>query len=88
MNSLLLLFLLSGVCLCTVSAQTGSSVTRESAHDEYYIVNSSFEYFPGLPIHKSKDLVNWELVEYGLQVMLAEHGKSPRIISDRKLDKL
>lgn len=35
--------------------------------DEYFIVNSSFEYFPGLPIHKSKDLVNWELAGYGLQ---------------------
>ena len=35
--------------------------------DDYYIVNSSFEYFPGLPIHYSKDLVNWELVAYGLQ---------------------
>jgi alpha-N-arabinofuranosidase len=34
--------------------------------DEYFIVNSSFEYYPGLPIHKSKDLVNWELVGYGL----------------------
>lgn len=34
--------------------------------DDYYIVNSSFEYFPGLPIHKSKDLVNWELIGYGL----------------------
>ncbi len=34
--------------------------------DDYYIVNSSFEYFPGLPIHHSKDLVNWELVGYGL----------------------
>jgi len=34
--------------------------------DEFYLVNSSFEYFPGLPIHKSKDLVNWELVGYGL----------------------
>lgn len=32
----------------------------------YYLVNSSFEYFPGLPIHHSKDLVNWELVGYGL----------------------
>jgi xylan 1,4-beta-xylosidase len=30
------------------------------------MVNSSFEYFPALPIHKSKDLVNWELVGYGL----------------------
>ena len=34
--------------------------------DTYYIVNSSFEYFPGLPIHKSKDLINWELIGYGL----------------------
>lgn len=30
------------------------------------MVNSSFEYFPALPIHKSKDLVNWELVGHGL----------------------
>ena len=36
------------------------------AGDDYYIVNSSFEYFPGLPIHRSKDLVNWELIGYGL----------------------
>ena len=34
--------------------------------DKYYIVNSSFEYFPGLPIHQSEDLVNWELIGYGL----------------------
>ena len=34
--------------------------------DDFYIVNSSFEYFPGLPIHHSKDLVNWNLVGYGL----------------------
>jgi alpha-N-arabinofuranosidase len=34
--------------------------------DDYYIVNSSFEFFPGLPIHHSKDLVNWELIGYGL----------------------
>ena len=34
--------------------------------DDYYIVNSSFEYFPGLPIHHSKDLVNWDLIGYGL----------------------
>ena len=32
----------------------------------FYLVNSSFEYFPGLPIHKSKDLINWELIGYGL----------------------
>eukprot|EP00931_Biecheleriopsis_adriatica_P056252 TRINITY_DN33325_c0_g1_i1.p1 TRINITY_DN33325_c0_g1~~TRINITY_DN33325_c0_g1_i1.p1 ORF type:complete len:567 (+),score=89.03 TRINITY_DN33325_c0_g1_i1:64-1764(+) len=34
--------------------------------DTFYLCNSSFEYFPGLPIHKSKDLVNWEWVGYGL----------------------
>lgn len=27
--------------------------------DTYYIVNSSFEYLPGLPIHASTDLVTW-----------------------------
>jgi len=37
-------------------------------HDgEYwYLVNSTFEYFPGLPIHRSRDLVNWELIGHGL----------------------
>lgn len=35
--------------------------------DTYYMVNSSFEWYPGLPIHKSKDLVNWEKIGHGLQ---------------------
>jgi alpha-N-arabinofuranosidase len=30
--------------------------------DDYYIVNSSFQYFPGVPIYHSKDMVNWELI--------------------------
>ncbi|WP_066631052.1 glycoside hydrolase family 43 protein [Labilibacter marinus] len=34
--------------------------------DTYYMVNSSFEWYPGLPIHKSKDLVNWEKIGHGL----------------------
>ncbi|MCW7555607.1 glycoside hydrolase family 43 protein [Endozoicomonas gorgoniicola] len=34
--------------------------------DDFYMVNSSFEMFPGLPIHHSRDLVNWELVGHGL----------------------
>lgn len=29
---------------------------------DYYIVNSTFEWFPGVPIHHSKDLENWELI--------------------------
>ncbi|ABG39370.1 Alpha-L-arabinofuranosidase [Paraglaciecola sp. T6c] len=40
------------------------SITRSG--DTYYMTNSTFEWFPALPIHKSKDLVNWELVGYGI----------------------
>lgn len=32
--------------------------------DDYYLVNSTFEYFPGVPVSHSKDLVNWKLVGY------------------------
>ncbi len=34
--------------------------------DDYYIAVSSFEWFPGVPIYHSKDLVNWELKTYAL----------------------
>jgi len=34
--------------------------------DDYYIANSSFEWFPGVPIHHSKDLVHWRLVGHAL----------------------
>ncbi|GAB3978355.1 family 43 glycosylhydrolase [Plantactinospora veratri] len=27
--------------------------------DDYYLACSSFEYFPGVPIFHSRDLVNW-----------------------------
>jgi alpha-N-arabinofuranosidase len=27
--------------------------------DDYYLVNSTFSYFPGIPIFRSKDLVHW-----------------------------
>ena len=30
------------------------------AGEDYYLVTSTFEYFPGIPIYHSKDLVNWE----------------------------
>ena len=36
------------------------SVVR--VNDDYYMVNSSFQYFPAIPIHHSKDLVHWELI--------------------------
>ncbi len=30
--------------------------------EEYYIATSTFEWFPGVEIHRSRDLVNWELM--------------------------
>jgi alpha-N-arabinofuranosidase len=30
--------------------------------EDYYLVNSSFEYFPGIPIWQSKDLVHWKQI--------------------------
>jgi xylan 1,4-beta-xylosidase len=34
--------------------------------DDYYLVTSSFEYFPGVPIFHSKDLVNWRQIGHVL----------------------
>jgi xylan 1,4-beta-xylosidase len=34
--------------------------------DTYYMVNSSFGYFPGVPIFTSKDLVNWKQIGHVL----------------------
>lgn len=34
--------------------------------EEYYLITSSFEYFPGIPIFHSKDLVNWEQIGHCL----------------------
>ena len=28
----------------------------------FYLVNSSFQYFPGVPVYRSADLVNWQLI--------------------------
>ncbi len=36
------------------------------AGDDFYLVNSSFQYFPGVPIFHSKDLVNWEQIGHCL----------------------
>lgn len=35
-------------------------------NDDYYMVTSSFTWYPGIPIYHSKDLVNWELVGHGI----------------------
>ncbi len=32
--------------------------------EDYYLVTSTFEYFPGVPVFHSRDLVNWEMIGY------------------------
>ena len=36
------------------------------AGDDSYIVNSSFAYYPGLPLFHSKDLLNWKQIGYAM----------------------
>jgi len=34
--------------------------------DDFYLITSTFEYFPGIPIYHSKDLVHWKMIGYAL----------------------
>lgn len=34
--------------------------------EDYYIANSTFEWFPGVQIHHSRDLANWRLIGHAL----------------------
>lgn len=36
------------------------SITR--AGDDYYLINSTFAYYPGIPVWKSRDLVHWKQI--------------------------
>ncbi len=46
--------------------------------DTFYLTASSFNYTPGLPILTSKDLVNWELVNYALDNIKESRYDIPR----------
>ncbi len=54
------------------------SICRVGA--EYYLVNSTFSYFPGITVFHSRDLVNWELIGHVLdrpeQLNLDKQGVS------------
>jgi beta-xylosidase len=50
--------------------------------DDYYLVSSSFNCMPGLPVLHSKDLVNWRVINYALKKQgpaalydIPQHGK-------------
>lgn len=34
--------------------------------EDYYLVNSTFEFWPGIPIYHSKNLVDWKLIGHVL----------------------
>ncbi len=34
--------------------------------DDYYMVNSSFQYFPAIPISHSKDMVHWHIIGHAI----------------------
>ena len=36
------------------------------AGKDFFLTTSTFEYFPGLPIYHSKDLINWNLIGHAL----------------------
>ena len=36
------------------------------AGEDFYLVTSTFAYFPGLPVYHSRDLVNWKIVGHAL----------------------
>lgn len=36
------------------------------ANEDYFLVNSSFEYLPGVPLFHSKDLINWKQIGHCL----------------------
>lgn len=67
----LLATLLTLLCVLVLSAQQLRNPIIPGYHpdpsvcrvgNDYYLVNSSFQYFPGVPIFHSKDLVNWEQI--------------------------
>lgn len=46
--------------------------------DDYYMISSSFNHVPGLPILHSKDLVNWKLIGHALKKLPSPHFDTVR----------
>ena len=47
--------------------------------EDFYLVTSTFEFFPGVPIYHSKNLVNWELINHCLSTdtqLPLEHARA------------
>lgn len=46
--------------------------------EDFFMVSSSFTYFPGIPVLHSKDLVNWKIISYAVNNMPYEHYNKPQ----------
>ena len=66
-----LLFLVISLCVLPLTAQVYRNPIIPGFHpdpsvcrvgDTFYLVNSSFQYFPGVPIFQSKDMIHWEQI--------------------------
>lgn len=65
-----LLFLLFSACSIFAGAQVTNPIIPGFHPDpsvcrvgnDFYLVNSSFQYFPGVPIYHSRDLQSWQLI--------------------------
>lgn len=69
-------FLLSLLMVCMMQVLPASALSYQNpiipgfhpdpsvcrVGDTFYLVNSSFQYFPGVPIFQSKDLVHWQQI--------------------------
>ncbi|MGF7029276.1 beta-xylosidase [Paenibacillus mucilaginosus] len=49
------------------------------AGEDYYLVTSSFEYFPGVPVFHSRDLVHWRQIGHCLLTEKQSHIRKPPI---------
>ena len=49
--------------------------------EDYYLVNSSFEFFPGVPLWHSRDLLHWEQLGY---VLTRESQLPPAVFLRRR----
>ena len=55
------------------------------AGDDFYLVNSSFQYFPGVPLFHSKDLINWEQIGHCLTRRFVPQQRPHQLGTNRTL---
>ena len=73
-NSLIAFLIIASTCLASNSNGYKNPVIQGfhpdpsicKAGEDYYLVTSSFEYFPGVPLFHSKDLIHWEQIGHCL----------------------